>query len=281
MPDGGPSALNIFRRRFHPSPAIALEFPLTDLFREVEEDLRRERFQKLWDTYGLYVVGVAVAIVVVTAGVIGWRAWEKSRNEAASTTYNETVKSVVGADMSDADVAKAFAAFADKNTGGYAILARLREAAALLTSGDKAGAAKAYDMIAGDSSAPAMIAGLARIKSAMIAVDTAGYDDMNARLADLVADTSPWRANAHEILALSAFKAKKYVDANAHAQAVIDNQEASPGLRDRAHVLQAIVAPDLPSLADTIKVVPATAPATTGDTTQSAPAEKAGSATAE
>lgn len=254
---------------------------MTDLFREVEEDLRRERFQKLWDAYGLYVVGVAVAIVVVTAGVIGWRAWEKSRNEATSTAYNDMIKATSGTDMSDADVAKTFAAFADKNSGGYAYLARLREAAALLTSGDKAGAAKAYDAIADDASAPEMISGLARIKSAMIAVDTAGYDDMNARLADLVTDTSPWRANAHEILALAAFKAKKYVEANAHAQAVIDNQEASPGLRDRAHVLQAVVAPNLPSLADTIKIVPATAPATPEDTSQSAPAEKAGGATAE
>jgi len=253
---------------------------LTDLFREVEEDLRRERFQKLWDAYGLYVVGVAVAIVVVTASVIGWRAWEKSRNEAASAAYSEMVKAITGSAKPDAEVAKAFADFADRNSGGYAYLARLHEAAALLKSGDKPGAARAYDAIADDAAAPDMISGLARIKSAMIAVDTASYDDMKARLADLVADTSAWRANAHEILALSAFKAKKYVEANAHAQAVIDNQEASPGLRDRAHVLQAVVAPDLPSLADTIKVVPAT-PATAGDTSQSAPANTAGGATAE
>ena len=44
---------------------------MTDLFREVEEDLRREQFSKLWEKYGAWVIGLAVGIVVLTAAFVG------------------------------------------------------------------------------------------------------------------------------------------------------------------------------------------------------------------
>ncbi|MBI1261508.1 MAG: tetratricopeptide repeat protein [Rhizobiales bacterium] len=272
-PAGGRSewqktAINSFhnRRCLIPPGLLPWSFPLTDLFREVEEDLRRERFKKLWDDYGLYLVGVAVGVVLITAGVIGWRAYEKSRNEAASAAFTEMVKSTTGSEMSDADIAKTYGDFAANTSGGYAALARLHEAASLLAANDKEGAAKAYDALIADSSAPEMLVGLARIKAALIRLDTASYDDLNAALADMTEPSSPWRANAHEILGIAAYKAGKFSDANTHAQAIIDDAQSSSGLRDRAHVLQAVVAPNLPPVEDTVKIIPAETPAASADT---------------
>ena len=48
---------------------------MTDIFQEVEQDLRRERYKKAWDRYGIYVIAVAVLIVVGTAGWRGYLAW--------------------------------------------------------------------------------------------------------------------------------------------------------------------------------------------------------------
>ncbi len=45
---------------------------MSDIFREVEEEVRREQAKKLWDRYGAYVIGVAVLLVAVTAGYRGW-----------------------------------------------------------------------------------------------------------------------------------------------------------------------------------------------------------------
>ena len=44
------------------------ECPVGDLFREIEEELRQERFEKLWRSYGRYVIGAAVAVVVAVGG---------------------------------------------------------------------------------------------------------------------------------------------------------------------------------------------------------------------
>src|SRR5258705_1620885 len=51
---------------------------LSDIFREVEEGVRRERFQKLWKAYGSYVI---VALVLLFAGIGGWQLWERHDRE--------------------------------------------------------------------------------------------------------------------------------------------------------------------------------------------------------
>ena len=49
-----------------------------DLFREVNEELRREQMKKLWDKIGPLVIGGAVAIVVIIGGSQWW-AYEKNK----------------------------------------------------------------------------------------------------------------------------------------------------------------------------------------------------------
>jgi len=216
---------------------------LTDLFREVEEDLRREQFSKLWDKYGLYLIGLVAGIVLIAAAIFGWRAWSHAQTVEASARFDEVARQAARAEPDEA--AALFGELAASTSGGYMTLARLREAAALLEAGDRAAALAVYERVANQSGAPNLIRGMARIKAAFILVDEASYDDMKARLQPLLATSSPWRENALELLALSAAKAGVWRDVNTNAQAIIDNSSTPPGLRDRAHVLQALAAPHL------------------------------------
>jgi hypothetical protein len=65
------------------------------------------------------------------------------------------------------------------------------------------------------------------------------------------------------LLGLSAYKAKKYAEAEANFSAIIADQKSSPGLRDRAHVMQALLAPHLaePAVVDKAKIEKAAEPA--------------------
>ena len=49
--------------------------------REVDEELRREQLRQLWDQYGLFIAGGAVALL---AGVWGFTHWQGSRASAAA-----------------------------------------------------------------------------------------------------------------------------------------------------------------------------------------------------
>ena len=38
---------------------------MANIFNEVDEDIRKERFQSLWNKYGKYLVGFIILIIVV------------------------------------------------------------------------------------------------------------------------------------------------------------------------------------------------------------------------
>lgn len=228
---------------------------MTDLFREVEEDLRREQFSKLWKKYGIWVIGLAVAIVVVTAAFVGWRAWVHSSQVEDSAVYAATVKET--AQAAPAEAAAAFAALAGKVDGGYETLARLQEADRSLAAGEGDAARGIYEEVANDGGVPAIVRGLAAIKAGLLVVDTASYVDMKARMAPYTASGSPWQGYALELVALSAMKAGEWHAADTSVKEIIANQATPPGLRDRAHVMQALIAPNLPRNAAPEEAAPA------------------------
>lgn len=234
---------------------------MTDIFSEIEQDLRREQVNKLWEKYGIYVIGLAVGIVVVAAVVVGWRAWVTSRAEASSEKYDALM--AVAATQKPEEAAAALDAFARDATRGYAILARMQQAGELVKAGDKKGAVAALDMIANDSGVSPILRGMVEIKAGLLLVDTASYDEMDARLASLDESGNIWRNNARELLGLSAYKAKKYAEAEANFSAIVADEKSSPGLRDRAHVMQALLAPHLavPAVVDKAKTEKAAEPA--------------------
>lgn len=218
---------------------------MTDLFREVEEDLRRERFSKLWEEYGFYLIGLAVAIVLVVAAVVGWRAWSHSSRIEASARYNELVAESAEATSPQASAA-AFAKLAAETGGGYEVLARLQQADRLLEAGERDAALAAYEEVASGGSTIGIMRGMATIKAGLIVADTASHDDMKSRMAPVMAESSPWHGNALELLALAAMREGAWTDADAYVKQIIANPASSTGLRDRAHVIQALVAPHLP-----------------------------------
>jgi hypothetical protein len=228
-------------------PVFPRSKDLSDIFREVEQDLRRERASKLWEKYGIYVIGLAVAIVVGAAAIIGWQEWRKSVNEAASDRYDEVV--AAAQKEKPAEAVATLKQFADENSGGYAVLARLELANALMEDGKTDEAVKAFEAVANDSDATDIIRGMATIKATLLNLDEASLDDVKARMMPLVEARSPWASNAHELMGLAAYRAGDYQFANEQFQAILESQSIPPGMRDRAHVMQAVLAPYLETAA--------------------------------
>ena len=46
---------------------------MADIFHEVDEEVRRERLQRLWDRYSIFIIALSVLIV---AGVGAWRGYQ-------------------------------------------------------------------------------------------------------------------------------------------------------------------------------------------------------------
>jgi len=205
-----------------------------DIFREVDEELKQERYEKLWRSYGKYVICGAVLVV---AAVAGWKAWESHRTDQR---FAEGQRFAVAAALMQegkaADAANAFAALAADAGSGYGILARFYQASIIAKGGDAAGAVTVYDGISADSSAPDSLRDLAVVLGALQALRVPSIDAtaIEAKVQPMSGAGKAYRHIALEILALTAQRSGDMDKARANYRAIVDDAASPPGIRARA-----------------------------------------------
>lgn len=213
---------------------------MSELFDEVDEEVRREQLKKLWDKYSIFIVAGALLII---AGVGGWRGYQYFEAKKAAEAGGAFDKAVELSDANKhAEAEAAFNELAAKAPSGYRMLARLR-AAAEVASHDPKVAAKLYDDIAADRSVGVEQQDLARIRAAGLLVDSAGYSEMLQRLESSTGPEATFRHTARELLALSAWRANDTAAARKWLDLIANDGETPPSLRSRAEALQALLPP--------------------------------------
>jgi hypothetical protein len=213
---------------------------VSELFDEVDEEVRRDQLKKLWDRYSVYIVAGALLII---AGVGGWRGYqylEAKKASEASVAFNQAAE--LSEQNKHAEAEAAFEVLAANAPSGYRMLARLR-AAAEATNRDPKAAAKMYDDIAADRSVDSEMQDLARIRAAELLLDGSSYPEILTRLESSAAPTSTFRHTAREMLALSAWRGGDTAAARKWLDMIADDGETPPSLRSRAEALQALLPP--------------------------------------
>ena len=232
---------------------------MSDIFHEIDEDIRRERLGRLWKRLGPYVIALAVLIVV---GVGGWRAWEYySKQQAIETGERYEAALALAADGKHAEAEAALQALAKDAPAGYALLSRFR-AASETAQRDPAAGVAAFEVISDDASVPAVLRDLARIRAAFLLVDTGSQADVVSRVEQLAAPGNSWRHAAREALALAAWKAGNVAETRRWAQELIADAEAPGGTRARGQLLLDLAAgAEAPPPPAPVENAPAAAPA--------------------
>jgi hypothetical protein len=212
---------------------------VSDIFHEVDEEVRREQLKKIWQRYGNYIV---VACLIVVVGIAGWRGyeWMQSKHAAESgAAFEQAATLAETGKVQEAEAA--FAKLGVDGTAGYRILSRLREAAELARSDPKA-AVKAYDEIAADRGAGQVIQDLATLRAGYLLVDGTPYADLRNRLEPLTGSGRAFRYSARELLALSAWKQGDASAAKQWTETIIGDPQTPAGARSRAEVLSQLIA---------------------------------------
>lgn len=208
---------------------------MTDIFHEVEEDLRREKAKRLWAQFGPYVLLVAVLIVVAVGG---WRGWEYWREQQAAAEGDRFVSALNLATENKHDEAiKALDEIAATGSGGYPVLASFRAASELAATKKTDEAVKAFDAIAAKSDTPALLKAMARLRAALLVVDTADLATMQSRVGDLAAVGAPWRHSARELLGLTAYRVGDLEAARSQFQAIADDPETPQSMQSRTQLM--------------------------------------------
>jgi hypothetical protein len=215
---------------------------MSDIIREVDEELRRERMMKLWDRYGVYVVAVAVLVVLAVGG---WRVWEwYSAREAAKSSVQFESAIALGNDGKRTEAEAAFNTLAKDGTSGYRLLARFRAAGEAAKVNRESGVA-VYDALAADSSLENVFRDFARVQAALLLVDTASVAEIKSRMEPLITPSSAFRNSARELIGLAHYRIGEREAAAKQFAAIVADPEAPPSMRSRAQVLAALLAGEM------------------------------------
>jgi hypothetical protein len=205
---------------------------VSDIFQEVDEELRRDNFAKLWKRYGNYVVALAVLIVAATGAYSWWRVHDLQQRQDEGTRAAAAL--TLAAQGKYAEAADALTVLASDAHAGRALVARLETAELRARAGDPAAAIAAYDALAKDSAIDQVYRDLATLMWAYQALDTLDPPVIIDRLAPLTAADSPWHPSAIELTAIAHLKAGDRNAARTDYQRLADDLTAPQSLRARA-----------------------------------------------
>ena len=249
---------------------------MSDFIREVDEDYRRERILAFLTRFQ---IPLAILVVAIVVGAGAWRFWsDRQVASAEADNVRYAAAEQLAKDGKTKDAEEAFAEIGRTGPVGYAHLARLR-AASLLGQSDAEAAAKAYDAIANDESFDGSLRDDARLRGAMLRIDTETPTAFEQRYGRFSAPGFAFHASMNELLALSAMKGHDYKAAGKSVDAILADMVAPPALRNRAQAWSALVAagPATPMQGEPspARIVPVgsskPAPATPPSATPSAP----------
>jgi len=203
---------------------------LSDIFQEVEEDVRRERYEQLWKKYGNYIMAAVAVLVLAVAGFQAWRNYDLQQRQKISDRYGEAAQLAEAGNATKAETD--FAALAKDAPSGYAMLAKFHLAGAYLAQGKRDQAVALLRELT--ASSDPLVSSTARLRLAWTMADASPKAEIAVLLQPLTAQDNPWRFAAAEVLAYVDLKDGARNQAQAAYDRLAQETTAPQTLRQRA-----------------------------------------------
>ena len=203
---------------------------MSDIFREVEEDVRRERYEQLWKKYGYYIIALVAVIVLAVAGYQAWQRYDLAQRQAISDRYR--VASQLAASGNAPRAEADFAALVKDAPSGYALLAKFHLAAAYAAEGKRDQSVALLRELT-NASDP-IVSSTARLRLAWMLADATPKAEIVNLVQPLRASDNPWRFAASEVIAYIDLKDGARQQALNEYQQLAQDAAAPPALRQRA-----------------------------------------------
>ena len=211
---------------------------MSDIFREIDDDIRRDQALDVWKKYGSFFFVFGLILVGLTAGYRFYTHYETQKAEALGTRFQAALE--LSAAGKPDEALKEFSAISTDGGAGYSVLSRFRLAVERSAS-DKSEGSKLFDVLAADATLPPVLRGLARLRAATLMVDTASFEDIQAKLQPLVVPGGTWAGNARELIGLKLLKAGDIAGAGKLFDEIMTDDIAPATLKQRVQVYLALV----------------------------------------
>lgn len=184
---------------------------MVDVFEQVEEELRSERYKRLARTV-LPIVGVVLAVALAAAlAWWGWDSWQNSKADKASDAYDRGMEALQSNNTAGAKTA--FEEAAKEGNPAYRSLALQQQAGLAVTANNDAEAVRLFDEAAKAANDP-IIGDPATLKAVWVLMNgDTPLAQIEERLEPLIEEGRPVRAFAQQALAMARLQHGKTAEA--------------------------------------------------------------------
>ncbi|MDX2237541.1 MAG: tetratricopeptide repeat protein [Hyphomonadaceae bacterium] len=243
---------------------------MTDVFEEIEEEVRRDRYAEWARKYGPWALGVVAALALGFAGFRLYEGYQRGQSQDRSAEFAAALKLVEEGKQDEA--AAVFETLSKDGPQAFRLLSTMQRAGILAEKGDLAAAREAFDAAAEAARDP-IVRDTARLRAAYLVAETQDFAAVRARLEPIIAEGGAVSFLARELLGAEAWEAGERDLARETFQALSDAFNAPESVRQRAQIALAVIgpaetAPDAaaPTAADAAPTPAAeTAPAAAGE----------------
>jgi hypothetical protein len=204
-------------------------------YREVDEELRRDRARTLWERYGRLAILGVVLLLAAIAGAI-W--WNNQKQVAAGKRGAELVAALEEMEAGNKGAAlPRLDALSKSGEPGYEAAASLAKADLALRSNDTKGAAGIYRQMSGDQALDQVYRDLALVRLTHLEFDTlinGKAQTVVDRMKPLAVSGNPWFGSAGEMVGIAYIKLNKPREAAATFAALAKDEGVPSPLRSRA-----------------------------------------------
>ena len=206
---------------------------MSNLFNEIDEDLRQDKLKTLWNKYRAAVFTFVIVIALGLTSSEFYQYWSTSKEKNSGLIFSEIIDNIIQGDIQLAqdNIDK----LSNEGTKNYKSYALVLKSDLLLSQGNLIEVEKIYDEII-DTTNNSLLKNLAILKLSYIKVDNYSFDQMNQELGDLLGDKT-LGLFAHEILAMSAYKNEVYDKGIASLEIILSDERTTNNMFDRAQMM--------------------------------------------
>ncbi|MAV87929.1 MAG: hypothetical protein CMM67_06750 [Rhodospirillaceae bacterium] len=210
-----------------------------NLFKEIDEDLRQQKYADLWKKYNKLLIGILIAMVAGVGSYKGWESYQLNLKYEESNLFSSAIKSI---EASNLDVAQSILNnIKGASNSGYSILTKFNRASILSQKGYKNEAARLYLDLSQDKNIEKIYRDIAIILHALNSSKSDRIALSLTKLELLINSGSSFRYTAKELSAMLLYEMGSIEKALALYQELIDDKTAPNGTRERASEMSSVI----------------------------------------
>mgnify|MGYP001388984140 CR=1 FL=1 len=207
---------------------------MSNLFNEIDDDLRQDRLKTFWATYKNSIYAGIIVISLVLIGSEAYQYYSQSKSEKSGLILSQIIESNAG-DESEL-INDYIDELLESGTSDYKTYALLLKSDNFLSQNKLDDARETYmDLI--KKAENRLIRDLARLKLSYLNVDYYPFDQIQEEVTPLLENDNPLSLFAYEVLAMSAYKHGLNERGIEYLNIIIKSEKTTNGMFDRAQMM--------------------------------------------